>query len=166
MTLETLMATVTIDANFSGICTNDDNVLAVNIGEESAEVGTYLVAQLGISGIDPQLNPESDSKAYIRAGASETKTSNQRTFSISGDRFIGDPFQDYCFSHDIMYGTGQSVIVDYVLFNIITGKGEKGKVSIVVNSDGSGEAGETSEIDVELKQSMIKPIEYTYTPAA
>ena len=47
-------------------------------------------------------------------------------------------------------------------FNIITGKGEQGEVCIIVNSDGSGEAGNSSEIDIELKKSASMPTEYTW----
>ena len=39
------------------------------------------------------------------------------------------------------------------------------KVSIIVNSDGSGDAGESSEIDIELKKSGDAPTSYTYSAA-
>ena len=39
------------------------------------------------------------------------------------------------------------------------------KCSIIVNSDGAGDAGESSEIDIELKKSGDAPASYTYSAA-
>jgi hypothetical protein len=37
--------------------------------------------------------------------------------------------------------TQMEAVVKYVLFNLINGQGEKGLASVIVNSDGSGNAG-------------------------
>lgn len=164
MTLTELMAGHTPDANFEGFVTNDDFVLAVDCSENgSADVGDYAVAQLGVTGLDANLNPITQDKTYIRAGQSTMKTGNQRSFSVSGDRYVGDEFQDFALSHAIMYGTGQAVIRNYVYFCILNGKGEKGTASIIVNSDGSGSAGESAEVDIEIRKASAQPVEYTYT---
>lgn len=91
------------------------------------------------------------------------KTGTQRTFTVTGDRYIGDEFQDFAFSHKIAYGTGQDVVVPYVFFNLKNGKGEAGYVSIIVNSDASGNAGDNATISIDLRKTGPKPIEYTYT---
>ena len=96
MKLSELMAGYTPDAEFEGFATNDDWVLAVGIGEVTSEK-EYTVVQMGIAGLDPQLNPVTQDKQYIRTGLSTSKTGTQRSFAISGDRYIGDAFQDYCF---------------------------------------------------------------------
>ena len=62
-----------------------------------------------------------------------------------------------------MYGTGSAVIRGYVYFNILNGKGEKGEASIIVNSDGSGSAGESAEVDIEIRKASAQPVEYTYS---
>lgn len=169
MKLSELMANVTLNPTFTGFVTNDDWVLAVDCGETPATdfsgVDEFAVVQLGVAGLDSNLNPITNDKVYLRAGQSTSKTGNQRSFSISGDRYAGDEFQDFALSHDIKYGTGQTVVRKYVYFNIITGKGEQGEVCIIVNSDGSGEAGNSSEIDIELKKSGSAPAEYTWTAA-
>lgn len=165
MDVSTLMAGITLIPEYNGVMVTDDYVLAINTGLPNADVGTYAVAGTNVTGFDPQLNPETADKTYIRVGKSTIKTASQRSFSVGGDRFIGDSFQDFCLSFAIKYGTGQKVVADYVYFNQITGKGEKGKASIIVNSDGSGEAANTAEIDIELKQAFVAPAEYTYTPA-
>lgn len=169
MTLTELMSGVTLNPAFTGFVTNDDWVLAIDCGETPAtgfdEVGGFAVVQMGIAGLDSNMNPITQDKVYLRAGQSTTKTGNQRSFSLTGDRYVGDEFQDFALSHAIKYGTGQTVIRKYVYFNIVTGKGESGEVSIIVNSDGSGEAGNSSEIDIELKKSGSAPAEYTYTAA-
>lgn len=118
---------------------------------------------MGVEGLDAQLNPITVDKTYIRAGQSTMRTGTQRSFTISGDRYIGDEVQDYIFAHGIKYGTGNDVVTNYVYFNIRNGKGERGQVTIIVNSDGGGNAGESSSIDVEFKKIGDMPTEYTYT---
>lgn len=163
MTLTELMDGKTPSASYEGYVTNDDYVLAVDCSDDGDDdVGDYAVVGTGIAGMDSDLNPITQDKTYIRAGTSTMKTGNQRSFSVSGDRYEGDTFQDFALSHDIKYGTGSSVIRDYVYFNLLNGKGEKGRVAIIVNSDGSGDAGESSEIDIDLKKSGDAPAEYTY----
>lgn len=162
MKLSELMANHKPSADYEGWVTNDDFVLAVDITGTEA-VGDYVVAEIGVSGLDSNLNPITQDKTYIRAGQSTMKTGNQRSFSLSGDRYAGDEFQDYIMSHKIKYGTGSGVVVPYVYFCLLNGKGERGKVSVIVNSDGSGEAGNSAEIDVELKKSGSLPDEYTYS---
>lgn len=166
MTVKELMTGKTPNPNFEGFVTNDDWVLAVDIGETPAESeGDYVVAQMGVAGLDAQMNPITQDKQYIRAGQSSTKTGTQRTFKVTGDRYVGDAFQDYCFSHKVKYGVGEAVSVDYIYFNILNGQGEKGRASIIVNSDGGGNSGENAAVDIDVKKTGALPEEYTYTPA-
>ena len=162
MKVSELMAGYTPAPTYEGAITADDWVLAVGIGEAASEKD-YIVVQQSISGLDPQMNPVTQDTQYIRTGLSTSKTGTQRTFAISGDRYIGDKFQDHCFSIAVAHGTGQDVVVPYVFFNLKNGKGEKGTVSIIVNSDGGGNAGENSTISVDLKSVGIAPTEYTYS---
>lgn len=165
MKLKDLMAKHTPDPAFEGFVTNDDFVLAVDCSEGGAatDPGEYDVVEMGITGLDAQMNPVTQDKQYIRAGQSTTKTGTQRSFAVSGDRYIGDAFQDFALSHAVRYGTGNGVIRNYVYFCILNGKGEKGQVSIIVNSDGAGDSGESAEIDIELRKAGSLPSEYTYT---
>ncbi len=166
MKLSELMKSNTPSADFEGYVTNDDWVLAVDITGEAANPGDYVVAQMGVAGLDAQLNPVTQDKQYIRQGQTTTKTGTQRTFKVTGDRYIGDEFQDHCFSHAVKYGTGNSVVASYVYFNVLNGKGEKGTASIIVNSDASGNAGESSGVDIDIKKTGAMPTEYTYTAGA
>lgn len=165
MTLKELMQGRTPSPDYEGYVTNDDFVLAVDCSEagNSANPGDYAVVQMGVTGLDAQMNPVTQDKQYIRAGQSTTKTGTQRSFAVSGDRYAGDTFQDFALSHEVKYGTGSTVIRDYVYFCVLNGKGEKGKASIIVNSDGAGDAGESAEIDIEIKKAGDQPSEYTYT---
>lgn len=159
-----MAASGTPDPSYAGILTNDDNVLAVNIGgDPGAHPDTYAVVQGAIVGVDAQMNPVTQDKQYIRAGMSTTKTGTQRTFKATGDRYIGDDFQDYAMKLEQLYGVGEIVVVDYVWFCLLNGNGEKGKVAIVVNSDGSGNAGETAAVDIDLRKTGDMPTEYTYS---
>ena len=164
MKLSALMAGYTPSAEFAGVATNDDFVLAIDISEggtASETVGNYVVVQSGISAVDAQLSPETDEKTYIRAGKVTNKTATQRTFNLGGDRMFGDEFQDFVLSHAIKFGTGQKVIKPYVFFSLLTGAGEKGTASIIVNSDGSGDAGASAEIDIDI-MATAAPEAYTW----
>ena len=93
---------------------------------------------MGTKSVTASLNPETKESAYIRAGKSTVKTGNQRTISFECDRYLGDEFQD--FANSIKYAIGQDAIVNYVYFNILTGKGEKGTATLSLDTDGSGNA--------------------------
>ena len=162
MKLSDLMKGHTPDPSYEGFSTADDFVLAVDFSGTATGPDDYVVAQEGITEHSGALNPQTQDSQYIRGGQQTMKTGNQRAFKATGDRYIGDKFQDFAFSHAIKFGTGNSVVVPYVYFNILTGKGEKGNVSIIVNSDGSGNAGESSGIDIDLKKTGAAPTEYTY----
>lgn len=163
MKVSELMAGHTPSSAYVGIATNDDFVLAIDISESAnEEVGNYEVVQGAIASMDASLESETDEKTYIREGMSTTKTSTQRTFNISGDRKHGVAIQDFIFSHAIKFGTGQAVIRPYVYFSMLTGEGEKGEASIIVNSDGGGDAGASAEIDVDISATGT-PTAYTYS---
>ena len=152
------------NADYEGFVTNDDTVLAVDItGSADTADGDFVVVQMGIEGLDAQNNPVTMDKQYVRAGKSTTKTGNQRTFKITGDRYVGDDFQDYACSIGVMQGVGQAVVVPYIYFCLLNGKGERGTASIIVNSDGSGNAGENAAVDIELKKCGAMPSAYTYS---
>ena len=165
MRLNELIAEHNPNPNYEGWVTNDDYVLAIDLapGEDPATAyGEFAVVEMGISGLDSQMNPVTQDKQYIRSGQNTMKTGTQRSFTLSGDRYVGDEAQDYCLSHKMKYGTGNGVVTNYVYFNILNGKGERGQVSIIVNSDGSGNAGESSVVDIEFKKIGSNPTEYTY----
>lgn len=169
MKLKELMDGITPKPDYEGWVTNDDMVFAIdtaNTSNTETEPGDYAVVQMGIEGLDSQLNPVTQDKQYIRAGQSTMRTGTQRSFAVTGDRYIGDEAQDYILSHKMKYGTGNAVITNYVYFDILTGKGEKGQVSVIVNSDGSGNSGESAAIDVEFKKVGNTPAEYTYVAPA
>ena len=168
MKLSELMKDYTPSESYEGWVTNDDYVFAIDTapnGSTATKEGDYVVVEMGIAGLDAQLNPITQDKTYIRAGQSTMKTGNQRAFKVSGDRYIGDDFQDFALSHAVMYGTGSAVIRKYVYFCLLNGKGETGQASIIVNSDGSGSAGESASIDLDVKKAHAAPAEYTYSAA-
>lgn len=166
MKVSELMKGYTVNPDYEGWVTNDDYVFAIDVEPEGSTVttdGDYEVVEVGIAGLDSQMNPVTQDKQYIRSGQNTMKTGTQRSFAVIGDRYVGDPAQDYCLSHKMKYGTGNSVVTNYLYFNILNGKGEKGKASIIVNSDGSGNAGESSAVDIEFKKIGSNPTEYMYS---
>lgn len=120
MKLSELMTNYTPNADYEGWVTNDDYVFAINLTPETANtaVTDFAVVEMGIAGLDAQLNPITQDKTYIRAGQNTMKTGTQRSFSVTGDRYVGDEAQDYCLAHATKYGTGNKVVTDYVYFKI------------------------------------------------
>lgn len=164
MKISELMAGVTPNASYEGWVTADDWVLAIDttVGRSSYRSKNYEVVQMGVEGLDANLNPVT-SETYIRAGKSTQKTGTARSFAVSGDRYIGDPAQDFMLSHAMKYAKGNAAVTNYVYFCMLNGKGEKGQVSVIVNSEGGGNAGESSSIDVNLQKIGAEPAEYTYS---
>jgi hypothetical protein len=161
MKLSELMDGVTPDPEFEGFSTADDMVLALNFGASAAEPWGYAVAQRGVTEASGTLEAETMDAQYLRTGRVTQKTGTSRAFTVTGDKYYGDEFQDTLMSHDVKYGTGQAVIKDYVYFNMLTGKGEKGKISIAVEDDLAGAAGENASFTATLS-STEKPEEYTW----
>lgn len=164
MKLSDLMAAVELQPTFAGAVTADDYVLAVGFGDETSP-DDYLVAQERITEHSGTMSATTAENTYIRSGKQNTKTGTTRTFNVTGDRYCGDAFQDALLAHEIKYGTGQAVIKPYVYFNMITGEGEKGLVTIVVDEDPNGAAGANAGFKATLTAKGT-PEEYTYTKAA
>jgi hypothetical protein len=161
MTLEEFMSGKTPSASFEGFSTADDMVLAVDFSGSAADPNTYTVAQTGIREQSSTLTAQTQTAQYLRTGEVVTKTGTSRSFNVTGDRFNLDPFQDALLAYDLKFGIGQAVIKAYVYFNMLTGVGEKGKVSIAVSDDYSGAAGENAGFSATLT-STEKPIPYAY----
>ena len=71
MKLSELMKGYTIDANYEGWVTNDDYVFAIDTNPGGKTVTTpadFVVVEMGIAGLDSNLNPITQDKTYIRAG--------------------------------------------------------------------------------------------------
>lgn len=162
MTVAQLMAGVTPDPAFEGFSTADDMVLAIDFTGTATDPTAYLIAQEGITEQSGALSPENKDATYLRTGKVSTKTGTSRGFTVNGDRYHGDAFQDALLAHALKYGTGQSVIKPYVYFDRLTGKGEQGKVSIAIEDDLSGAAGENASFSATLTSVGI-PTEYTYS---
>ena len=165
MTVAELMKGKTINPDATGEVTNDAWVFAIDTSEtKDAEVDDYIVAQEHISGANASYSADTSDAQYIRSGKSTTKKGTQVAFAITGDRYVGDEFQDFALSHKRTYATGEDARVPFVRFNMLKGKGIKGIGTIIVNSDGSGNAGENSTIDIEIRKSGANPEEFQYTP--
>ncbi len=165
MTLSELMNGVTPNEDFEGISTADDMILAVDFTGTATDPNEFIVAQKGITEASGALSAQTQDSQYLRTGQVTTKTGTSRSFTLNGDRYNKDAFQDTILSHAIKFGTGQAVVKPYVYFNMLTGKGERGTISIAVEDDLAGAAGENASFSATLT-STVKPTEYTYAPAS
>lgn len=163
MKLSELMQSYAPDPSFAGATTADDMVLAIDFTGAATDPNEFTVAQTGITEQSGALSAQTQDSQYLRTGKVTIKTGTSRSFTVNGDRIVGDEFQDTILSHAIKFGTGQGVIRPYVYFNLLTGIGERGSVSIAMEDDLSGAAGENASFSSTLT-STAKPVEYTYVP--
>ena len=162
MRVSELMAGYSPSATFKGEVMANDWVLAVDTSaSQTAAIGDYRVVQEHIESAESSINSTTNDKEYIRSGKSSSKASNQRTFSIGGDRYIGDDAQDFFMSKK--YAVGQAAVCKYVYFNLLDGKGETGTVTISVDSDGGGAAGENSTISINLSKTGAAPADFEWS---
>lgn len=172
MTLAEFMEKVNPNPSAEAFIMADDYVLAISTKSmteteiKTADPGTFEIVEAGLKSVDGQLNPQEKTSNYIRRGQSTVKSGTQRAFTLSLDRYAGDPVQDFFDSFDIKYGRGQTCVIGYAFINMVTGKGEKGLMSAIVNTDCSGASGENAGLEVNLKSNGVAPIEYTYTAPA
>ena len=167
MTLSELMADKEPNKEYKGFALADHMVLAIDTTkEQNAKVSEYTVAQLGLKNTSGSLNPETKTNAYIRAGKSTTKTGNQRTIEFEIDRYLGDDFQDFALSTSMMYATGQDAVVNYVYFNYLTGIGEKGQGTLIIDSDAGGNAEENLTASGSIQKSGDAPVEFDWSTAS
>lgn len=165
MTVTELMADLTPDATLEGIATADDMAFAIDFSASPAgDPLTYLVAQAGVTEASGAMSAQTQDSQYLRTGLITTKTGNSKAFTLNGDRYRNDPFQEALFTHSLKWGTGATVVKPYVYFDMLTGKGETGKVSINIEGDLANAAGSNAGISATLNVQGI-PAEYTYTPA-
>lgn len=160
MLLSELMKDYTPNPEYKGEAMADDYVLAIKVSSTSVKIADYAVVQEHTEGVDSSLNSENNEKQYIRSGKSSSKKSTQRTFKVTADRYIGDEAQDYMDS--VKYKNGAGAVTDYVYFSVLTGKGEKGKVTIAVDKDGGGNAGYNAGFSATLSKNGALPEDYTW----
>lgn len=159
-TVASIMTGITPDPTYEGPTTADDMVFAVDFNGTNV-VGTYLVADDGVTAATGSLEAQTQESTYLRRGQVTTKTGTNRSFNVTGERIVGDDFQDAVLAHAIKFGKGADVIFSYVYFNALTGKGEQGKVSVQVSDDFSGDASNMAGFTVDFN-STEAPTEYTY----
>ena len=143
----------------------DDYVLAVDCatGEVPAEVGDYEVAAVHVENTGATISANTTDKNYLYEGATTLRSGARRNFSVAGQRFAGDGYQDYVCSHAVAFGVGAAVVRPYVYLNMATLKGERGNVTINVTNDGSGASGNMADFAVTMV-SVGTPAEYAYSP--
>ena len=156
-------AGITPDEEYTGVETTDNFILGIQTeatGQETPDL--YTVVQEHITEHSAAINNSSTDTAYIRTGTVTTKTGAQRQFTINGERFAGDPFQDFALSNKMLFATGQDAVVKYVWFSLRTGKGEQGEAALIVSADASGAANNPAGFSAQLN-AVGKPTEYTYS---
>ena len=164
MKISEYMAKVTA-ASSTGEYVGRDMVLGLDCSEAAspaAKPGDYTYVGVHVEDYGAKLEASTEDKSYVYEGDSTIKTSTKRTFQITGQDYISDDFMDFIRSFAVKFGKGSAVQRGYVYFHNGTKKVEKGTMTIIVNSDGSGAASSTADVDVELKS--CGPVEeYTYS---
>ena len=156
---------LTPSADYTGVETTDDFLLAVQTEASQTDVKNWVVCADHVREHSGALNAYTTDNTYIRTGPVTTKGSVQRTLAINGDRCKGDAFQDFILGHEMIYGFGQSVILPYIYFSLRTGKGEKGEAAFIVTSDVGGSAGAIATFACDVK-GIGTPAKFDYSTAA
>lgn len=143
------------------------NFMILGIAVEGTETDPtkYAVAAAHIKNLGAEIDASTEDSNYLYEGKFTTRIDARRTFSLEGKRIVGDEFQDWACSHAVKFGTGNDVIRDYVYFNALTGEGEKGRLTINVTKDGSGEANNSADFACSAFSNGA-PEAYTYSATA
>lgn len=156
---------ITPNPEYKGVETADDFILAIQTdAAEQTKPSDWIVCADHIKEHAGSLNAATSDDTFIRTGPVTTKGAVQRTLAISGNRCVGDAFQDFLLSHKIKYGSGSDVIVPYIYFSLRTGKGEQGSCALILTSDVGGAAGGAATFAADAK-AIGTPVEYTYSPS-
>lgn len=114
-------------ADYTGTEKADDFIFAIQTDASTqTKESDWIVFAERVKEHSGALNASTEDVAYIRAGTVTEKGETQRTFSLNGNRCVGDPAQDFLLSHRIKFGSGTEVVFPYIYFSAKTGKGEKG----------------------------------------
>ncbi len=156
---------ITPSADYKGIENTDDFILAVcTEAGQKEDIKKWVVCADHVREHSGALNASTSDNTYIRTGPVTTKGSVQRTLTINGDRCKGDDFQDFILGHEMIYGSGQSVVLPYLYFSLRTGQGEKGEAVFIVTSDVGGSAGAIATFACDVK-GIGTPAKFDYTTA-
>lgn len=150
------------NASYTGTEETDDFILAIQTESGQTKKSDWIVCADHVKEHSGSLNASTTDEAFIRTGNVTTKTGTQRTFSVNGNRCVGDAFQDFALSHKIKYGTGSDVVVPYVYFSVRTGHGECGSAALIVTSDVGGAANASATFAMDVK-AIGTPKEFDYT---
>lgn len=162
MTLDAYMAQIAA-VEATGERIGRQMVLAVDTSKDgdASSVGDYTVVAYHIDNLGAALSASTTDKSYIGEGESTVKTGTKRSFAITGNRLVGETFQDFCLSNDIKYGVGSDVQRSYVYFDAGTLSGEKGNATITVTKDGSAAASDPADVEITLNVNGT-PEDFTY----
>ena len=152
-------------ADYTGTERADDFIFAIQTDAASqAKVSEWLVCAERVKEHSGALNASTEDTQYIRTGTVTEKGETQRTFTLNGNRCVGDAAQDFLLSHKVKFGSGSEVTFPYVYFSVKTGKGEKGTAAFIVTADASGAAGSAAGFACDVKGIGI-PAEFDYLTA-
>lgn len=131
--------------------TNSDFILELDT-KLSGEINPHWLAVLtGFQTLGEARSDTTSQFFYLDGfGASEDSIDGtNRTFSTTGHRTYGDPLQEWLFSFDRQWDTGQRYC-GYRYYNTVTGEGEQGEVSISYTSTQGGAPQERASFGVTI----------------
>ena len=98
-------------ADYTGTEKADDFIFAIQTDASTqTKESDWVVFAERVKEHSGALNASTEDVAYIRAGTVTEKGETQRTFSLNGNRCVGDPAQDFLLSHKIKFGSGTEVV--------------------------------------------------------
>ena len=148
-------------ADYVGVERADDFIFAMQTDNATqTKVSDWTVFAERVKEHSGALNASTEDAQYIRATVTE-KGETQRTFTVNGNRYVGDAAQDFLLSHKVKFGSGTDVVFPYIYFSAKTGKGEKGAAAFIVTADASGSASNSAGFACDVKGVGV-PAEFNY----
>ena len=140
-------------ADYTGTEKADDFIFAIQTDASTqTKESDWIVFAERVKEHSGALNASTEDVAYIRAGTVTEKGETQRTFSLNGNRCVGDPAQDFLLSHRIKFGSGTEVVFPYIYFSAKT---------FIVTADASGSANNSAGFACDVKGVGV-PAEFNY----
>lgn len=136
--------------NAGGFSLGNDFVLALGKNDKDENVSQYTVLSDSCSEIKASVISDVALRKYVVSGGSFHRQTAVRKFTVTMYRRRNDPVFELLCGVPALFATEHTDIYNYVFFDAVTGKGEKGKVTADVFCDAQGSAGLPAVLSVDL----------------
>ncbi len=161
MTVKEFMSRYNASPHLTPAPCGGDFILALS-SSDSESPENYLAVTGGAYDVKAEILSEIAKRNYVLSGGSRRRKTAVRKFTLLMYKQDNDPISELLASPDILFGIEQQCVFNYVYFNAANGKGEKGKLSVVVACDGDGSLDEPVLMTADMYGCEGVPEYYCY----